>query len=502
MSAKSEALNISKSVLKKSGKKGSPGSGSETTLNEDLMETVDLLKKSLEQDAKLAAGELVKGKTKPTFRSPEEAAAYWDKVYKEISTNATSGIYPIGPNAPRITYKKDGQLFQLNRDVKPPAGAERVSLTDADILKMMPPRPRIPAGEAKAPNAYNNPPPPDYIRPPTSSPSAAPRASVAASEYAAPGAAAPAPAATNPTIDLARETVGGPRRTVPSVDSRPTRTPPPSGPWGTKDIPTREVPLADVLAVPGALGAAGIGAGIYAGYNPQGAAQTGRDIFNAVTGGTDVVPNDRTESPNPDYLQGPGVSYGPEDFQSDNVPNDPSFDPNSWRPPYMSPREESPNLDNIPNAGFAIMPEQSGRELGAGDPRFTGPGVSYDKSDFYPNAAVSTARKVIANAQNTPQAQAQRAAAVLQQSPNELTVQKRPEQGPSFMTQLLRGDFREDADQRIAEAMRRQREESGVGPGDVGYHGMASGGAASKKTNKDDVLHKALEIIHHMLTRR
>jgi len=62
---------------------------------------------------------------------------------------------------------------------------------------------------------------------------------------------------------------------------------------------------------------------------------------------------------------------------------------------------------------------------------------------------------------------------------------------------LLSGDFREGADQRIAEAMRRQREESGVDSSK-----MASGGTASKKSSRDDVLHKALEIIHHMLTRR
>jgi hypothetical protein len=493
--AKVDPAELAKSVLKKkTPKKGRPGEGgAEAMLGDDFKETIKLFEKQLVRDAELVA----QGKT-PIFKTPEQAAKYWDDMYAEMAKNMKSGMFPVGPAAEKITYRKDGQLFSLNRDVKPPAGAERVSLTDADLLKMMPPRPRISAGEAKAPNAYNNPPPPDYIRPPTSTPSAAPRASVAASEYAAPGAAAPAPAATNPTIDLARETVGGPRGTVPPVNTRPARTPPPSGPWGTKDIPTREPSNLAVYGGPAALGAAGIGAGVYAGYNPEGAAQTGRDIFNAVTGGTDVVPNDRTESPNPDMIpyMGPGVSAQPDDFRDSGLqypqPQGVSFDASDF----------APNGGMMDGPMTPPAPEYSGRELGAGDPRFTGPGVSYDKSDFYPNAAVSTARKVIANAQNTPQAQAQRAAAVLQQSPNELTVQKRPEQGPSFMTQLLRGDFREDADQRIAEAMRRQREESGVGPGDVGYHGMASGGAASKKTNKDDVLHKALEIIHHMLTRR
>jgi hypothetical protein len=62
---------------------------------------------------------------------------------------------------------------------------------------------------------------------------------------------------------------------------------------------------------------------------------------------------------------------------------------------------------------------------------------------------------------------------------------------------FIRGDFRDGADQRVMEAMRRQQEESGVS-------GKAEGGAATKpaKTSKDDVLHKALEIIHHMMVRR
>jgi len=68
---------------------------------------------------------------------------------------------------------------------------------------------------------------------------------------------------------------------------------------------------------------------------------------------------------------------------------------------------------------------------------------------------------------------------------------------PSGLMQFIRGDFREGADQRIMDAMRRQREESGV------TEQRASGGQVeSKKSSRDDVLHKALEIIHHMLTRR
>lgn len=80
---------------------------------------------------------------------------------------------------------------------------------------------------------------------------------------------------------------------------------------------------------------------------------------------------------------------------------------------------------------------------------------------------------------------------------NELTVQKAPERQINPLMQFIRGDFREGADQRIMDAMRRQQEESGV------PQARATGGAAeSKKSSRDDVLSKALDIIHAMLTRR
>jgi hypothetical protein len=72
-----------------------------------------------------------------------------------------------------------------------------------------------------------------------------------------------------------------------------------------------------------------------------------------------------------------------------------------------------------------------------------------------------------------------------------------PEERTGMLTRLVRGDFREGADQRVMEAMRRQREESGMA------EGRASGGQVeSKKASRDDVLNKALDIIHTMLTRR
>ena len=69
--------------------------------------------------------------------------------------------------------------------------------------------------------------------------------------------------------------------------------------------------------------------------------------------------------------------------------------------------------------------------------------------------------------------------------------------GPSGLMQFIRGDFREGADQRVMDAMRRQREESGL------TEERARGGQVeSKKTSRDDVLHKALDIIHAMMMRR
>ena len=99
-----------------------------------------------------------------------------------------------------------------------------------------------------------------------------------------------------------------------------------------------------------------------------------------------------------------------------------------------------------------------------------------------------------------PSAPAQRAVSTARQ-----TLPAAPQQQPSatpeertgMLTRLVRGDFREGADQRVMEAMRRQREESGMA------EGRASGGQVeSKKASRDDVLNKALDIIHTMLTRR
>lgn len=517
-------------TVKGFGAKGAAAGAERGALNKDLQETLDLLKKSLEQDAKLAAGETIKGKTKPTFRSPEEAAKYWDKVYKELSTGATQGIYPIGPNAPRITYKKDGQLFTLDRDVKPPVGAERVSLTDADILKMMPPRPQVSPKAAGEPNAYGNPPPPEYTARMQPSPAVQEAIQTAKETVGAKAAPAPEmpfvstgyrpssasagpaetyvpPGSRGPTVEAAREALAGQRGAVPNVDPRMKPNPPAPGPWGAKAQPTAEPSNLAVYGAPAAIGAGAVGTGIMYGSDPDATEAMLRKAFNVVTGGTDVVPNDRTDSPNHDIIpyMGPGVSEQPDDFRDSGIP-------------FKQPVGVSyDNSDFAPNGGMNDVsitpptPDQSGRELGPFPERQMGqeqrfrPELPFQATPNTPiysgrelgsNTASQLARQVIQRAQNSPTAQAQQAAAVLQESPNQLTVQKGPEQGSNALVRFIRGDFSEGADQRVIEAMRRQREESGVDSG------RAAGGAAPKKSNKDDVLHKALEIIHHMLTRR
>lgn len=479
---------------------GAERGASKSILNEELQSTLDLLKSTLAKDAeRIAAGQ------KPFFKSPEEAAAYWDKAYKEISTGVTKGIYPIGPNAPRITYKKDGQLFTLNRDVKPPEGAERVSLTNADILKMMPPRPQVPPKPAGEPNAYNNPPPPEYTSRAAASPSTQEAVQIAKETTAAPSAERLSP-----------------RLTPTSPWEKPGFTPRVS-PTTPEAITPRIRDLVDPALV---LGAGGAGA--YA-LDPNATKTIAQNILK-----TPYKPQGET-NPNLDNLQGPGVSYSPEDFNSDNIyTNNPDFNPHMWNPPVSSARpysgrenpryyKELPDITpptplqsgrehgGINDDDYIIVPPDEGSELSGGDPRFTGPGVSYDTNDFAsnnvgardnfnPNSwrnSVSTARQVIQRAQNSPAAQAQKAAAILQQSPNQLELKKGSDEGSNALTRFIRGDFREGADQRIMEAMRRQREESGVDSST-----MARGGTAQKKSSKDDVLHKALEIIHHMLTRR
>lgn len=154
--------------------------------------------------------------------------------------------------------------------------------------------------------------------------------------------------------------------------------------------------------------------------------------------------------------------------QPAGAPTRDQFTPNASGQPYYG-------MDDMPPGGNVLGQEQ----------RFRPPYDEGQAQRFRPMPEAPSARVVAA----AKQALATRAA------PREQAAQPASE-GPGFLTQLIRGDFREGADQRVNEAMRRQREESGVS------EGMASGGAAGKKSSRDDVLHKALEIIHHMLTRR
>ena len=140
----------------------------------------------------------------------------------------------------------------------------------------------------------------------------------------------------------------------------------------------------------------------------------------------------------------------------------------------------------IPPRRIDVMGQNGGEDTTQGSP-YVGPAYRSDEGSPYmgsPMRQPTSARVVQAARQVLPAAQAAPA------------QQPQPQQSESSgLMQLIRGDFREGADQRVMEAMRRQREESGI-------EGKAEGGATTKKSSRDDVLHKALEIIHHMLTRR
>lgn len=121
-------------------------------------------------------------------------------------------------------------------------------------------------------------------------------------------------------------------------------------------------------------------------------------------------------------------------------------------------------------------PAYSGRELGSTT-------ASQMPQPSPAARAVATARQIAAD-RSAPQ-------------PSEQAAPQQTQEAPSGLVRLVRGDFREGADQRIMDAMRRQREESGI------ESGKAEGGAATGKGQnaRDAALHKALEIIHMMLSR-
>lgn len=455
--AKAAAKELAQKIIRKSGTK----EAAKTGRNLD-----DLVAPQFRDEIKILRDVL----ESPSARNdPAKAAMLWDRDYQNLAKNIKFQGFSVGPGADKITYRlPDGKMLSLRRDMKPPEGAERVSLTDVELRQLMPPRPVPPKAPETAPNAYNNPPPPGYGQA-QAAPQPAPQ---------------PTPSASPETVALARETVAP--RATPSPWQKPTSVPSVK-PMGPEPV----APSAGSLAAPAAVIGAG-GAAAY-GFDPEGFTRHAGTSF--LGRATPTAPGDSGPNIPPTPYMGDTLSYGAEDVQPGNYP---------WNPvgSTVGQQDMEQPFSGVPSAidrrVTPVMPDQSGRELGAGDPRFTGPGVSYDRSDFAPNATVSAAKQVIQRAQSTPQAQAQRASAVMQQSPNELTVQKGPEQAPNALTRFIRGDFSEGADQRVMEAMRRQREESGV------TEGMARGGATekSKKTNKDDVLHKALEIIHHMLTRR
>lgn len=151
----------------------------------------------------------------------------------------------------------------------------------------------------------------------------------------------------------------------------------------------------------------------------------------------------------------------------------------------------APQRMQVPREVPTPMPVVDAMDYGSREGMRPGPGMNTISAA---QQAINAARQTVAR----PQTQQ---AAV--QAPAQATVQQRDgggeqQQGPSALTRLIRGDFSEGADQRVAQAMQRQREESGVEPG------KAEGGATTGKatSGKDAALHKALEIIHMMLSRR
>lgn len=461
--AKAAAKELAQKIIRKSGNKEAAKAGR----NID-----DLVAPQFREDIKSLRDVL---ESPSAIRDPVGAAKLWDRDYQNLAKNIKFQGFSVGPAADKVTYRlADGKMISLRRDMKPPEGAERVSLTDVELRQLMPPRPIPPKAPETAPNAYNNPPPPGYGQT-QAAPQPAPQ---------------PAPSASPETVALARETVAP--RPTPSPWQKPTSVP------SVKPMAPEAVsPSVASLAAPAAVIGAG-GAAAY-GFDPEGFTRHAGTSFLGRAFPTS--PGDSSPNIPPTPYMGDTLSYGAEDMQPGNYP---------WNPvgSTVGPQDMEQPMSGVPAAidrrVTPVMPDQSGREnpgmdLNLGQEQRFRPAFDPGQAQrFNPSGVPAAAREVLQRAQNTPQAQAQRAAAVMQQSPNELTVQKGPEQGPSALTRFIRGDWSEGADQRIMDAVRRQREESGVS------EGMARGGAPDKpkKTNKDDVLHKALEIIHHMLTRR
>lgn len=387
--------------------------------------------------------------------NPADAAKVWDDIYNKIASNIQVNGRSVGPRAGMISYKMpDGKIVSRRPSEPPPEGGTRLNLTDVELQAIMPKRPTPPVKEPVEPNGYNNPPPPGYGQ-------AQPR------PEPPPGASAPPPppppgGPSADTVNMARETIAGAER-------------PPRGPWdrpssGVPNMPMPKAPYVGKepnMAGWGAVAASpAVAASIAAGYAPE---ETMDFVSRAWHGKGPVRISPSDSSPNPDNLpyMGPGVSHSPDDFRSDNV------DGSGHVLGDYFPNSVAERSSPLPDWRGQPKPE----------PQTTA-------------STVSTARQVIQRAQNSPAAQTQRAVAQAATQAAPQPEQSQPQVGA--FTRLIRGDWTEGSDQRIAEAMRRQKEESGVDSS------MARGGAAQKqnKVSKDDVLHKALDIIHTLMVRR
>lgn len=435
------------------GSKKTGAAGAEAKAAIELPEWVQKRISDLEDTIRLAK----------TPAEKQLAAKEYDEVIKAVSSDLRINGRQVAPNSKTITYDVgNGKFVSRPRGEPAPEGGKPINYAEEQIRNLLPPKPDAPNIVEKAEDVAAK-----------AKPSRAPWGERPTQPPPWSGyGSKPVPEAAPEAVEIARETLRKPA----APWSRPESTPKIQKPFEEPVVPNMRALEAGAL-VP----AAGAAGAMY--FDPDATKKMAQNILQSPY---QALPGN--SSPNLDNIpyMGPGASIQPDDFRSGGIqfpqPQGVSFDASDF----------APNGGMMDGPMTPPAPNYSGRELGPYAEMPVG-----QEQRFRPMPTMSAAREVLQRAQNSPAAQAQQAAAVLQQSPNQLTIQKGPEQGGNTLTRFIRGDFSEGADQRIMEAMRRQREESGV---DVS--GMARGGAAPKKNNKDDVLHKALEIIHHMLTRR
>jgi hypothetical protein len=422
--AAEEAVNIARQVTGK-GAKASEGAAARG---------LSLLGKEFQAEIKSLEDML---KHSSAINDPAGAAQIWDKIFKEIAKNAKFQGKPIGPGSDVITYKTaDGKLISQSIKDPPPVGAERISLTDADLRAMMPPRPAVPAEAAPKPVHSYDAPRPAGMEPPVS--------------------AAPVQEA----VDTAKAVTGGaPPRATPwgSAPTQPSASVPSVKPSASPEPDT--LLKYGVYAPATAAGAGAVGTGVMYGYDPeltQKAIQAAKSVYGIEPdyNPSQSVGDDMANPPVMAY-QGPGVSYDPSDFVSDNLPgrhreSAVSYDQSDFFPyPETQYNRQGPLADRLPGGGSTVQ-----RALTA--------------SRGSPRAEVSSTQMPAAQSADT-----------------------------SSLASFLRGRFGEAGRGSAMEDRLTAAQEARDRMGE----GMASGGQVNKP-HKDAALHKALEIIHHMISRK